>query len=232
VGGFCFLSLKLEPCSAEQLVRTNVYVDGFNLYFGCLKGTPYRWLDLRAFVERVVPKQAEVNLIRYFTARVTALPGFDPTSSLRQEFYLRALGTLPNVSIHFGEYRANPKRMPLHPPPATGERMVTVLRSDEKGSDVNLASYLLLDGFRHEYEQAIVISNDSDLATPVRMVRDELKLPMGVVFPCTNRGRAPTALLRQAARFVRNVHESALARSQFLNHLSDAKGAFSKPDTW
>lgn len=213
-------------------MRTNVYVDGFNLYFGCLKGTPYRWLDLRAFVQRVLPRSAELGQIRYFTARVTALPGFDPSSSLRQELYLRALGTLPNVSIHFGEYRAHAKRMPLHPPPGTGERMVTVLRSDEKGSDVNLASYLLLDGFRHEYQQAIVISNDSDLATPVRMVRDELKLPMGVIFPCTNPGRAPTASLRQAATFTRNVHSKALKTSQFLNHLTDGTGSFSRPAKW
>ncbi len=208
----------------RERVRTKVYVDGFNLYFGCLKGTPYRWLDLRAFVQRAIPKQAELVGIRYFTAHVTALPGFDPKSSTRPELYLRALGTLPSVTIHFGEYRANVKRMPLHPPPVTGERMATVLRSDEKGSDVNLASYLLLDGFRRNYEQAIVISNDSDLATPVRMVREELKLPIGVIFPCTNRGRAPTALLRQAATFTRNVHVKALARAQFLNHLTDATG--------
>jgi hypothetical protein len=214
------------------VVRTNVYVDGFNLYFGCLKGTSYRWLDLDAFVRKVAPRKAEVIRIRYFTARVTPLPGFDATAGARQEVYLRALATLRSVSIHFGEYRAHPKRMPIHPPPVEGERMVTVLRSDEKGSDVNLASYLLLDGFRREYEQAIVVSNDSDLATPVRMVREELKLPVGVVFPCTNRGRAPTALLRNAATFTRNVHQAALQRSQFLNHLTDAKGDFSRPASW
>jgi len=213
-------------------VRTTFYVDWFNLYFDCLKGTPYRWLDLWAFAGAIVPRQAQLVSVRYFTARVTALPGFDPTSPTRQETYLRALATLPNVTVHFGEYRAHPKRMPIYPPPQTGDTHVTVLRSDEKGSDVNLASYLLLDGSRRNYEQAIVISNDSDLATPVMMVRDEFHLPIGVIFPCTNPGRSPTAMLRKASTFCRNVHEKALKRSQFLNHLTDAKGTFSKPATW
>jgi hypothetical protein len=110
--------------------------------------------------------------------------------------------------------------------------MATVLKSTEKGSDVNLASYLLLDGFQRAYEQAIVISNDADLVTPVGMVRDALQLPVGVVFPCTRAGRSPVASLRKVATFTRNVHEGALKASLFLNHLDDAKGAFSKPPTW
>lgn len=34
---------------------TNVYVDGFNLYYGCLKGTPYKWLDLGALFQALLP---------------------------------------------------------------------------------------------------------------------------------------------------------------------------------
>ena len=213
------------------ILRSYVYIDGFNLYFGCLKKTPYRWLDLEAFCGRLLPKH-DVAMIRYFTARVTPLPGFDPTSGQRQDVYLRALRTCPKVSIHLGEYRAGPARLPLHPPPAHGNPMATVLKSTEKGSDVNLASYLLLDGFQRRYEQAIVLSNDADLVTPVGMVRTELGLPVGVVFPCTNAGRSPVASLRKVATFTRNVHEGAIKASQFLNHLTDATGTFSKPPTW
>jgi len=213
-------------------VRTIVYVDGFNLYFGCLKGTPYRWLDLWAFANDIATERAEVVQVRYFTARVTPLPGFKESGPAHQAIYLRAVATLPNVSTHLGEYRASARRMPLHPPPATGDRSVTVLRSDEKGSDVNLASYLLLDGFRGNYDQAIVVSNDTDLATPIRMVRDELKKPIGIVFPCTNGNRRPNNSMKKAATFCREVREAALKRSKFLNALSDAKGTFSKPSHW
>ena len=29
-------------------MRTSIYIDGFNLYYGAVKGTPYKWLDFRA----------------------------------------------------------------------------------------------------------------------------------------------------------------------------------------
>jgi hypothetical protein len=52
--------------------------------------------------------------------------------------------------------------------------MVSIIEEEEKGSDVNLASYLLVDGFAGEYDIAIVVSNDSDLAEPIRLVRSIL----------------------------------------------------------
>ena len=55
---------------------------------------------------------------------------------------------------------------PLAKPPVSGHRYVEILDTEEKGSDVNLASFLLLDGFDDEYELAVVISNDSDLSSP------------------------------------------------------------------
>ena len=214
------------------MAKTIVYIDGFNLYFGCLKGTPYRWLDLWELVQQCVPSRVDVQQIRYFTARVTPLPGWGETGPLHQSIYLRAVKTLaPRVSIHLGEYTAGPRRMPLHPRPDSGPQHATVLYSNEKGSDVNLASHLLLDGFRREYEQALVVSNDTDLATPIRMVREELKLPIGVLFPCTN-GRHPNKKLIDAATFRRDIREAALKRSLFLNNLTDANGTFTKPPGW
>jgi hypothetical protein len=59
-------------------MRTNVYVDAFNLYYGCLKGTPYRWLDLAALCRRLLPND-EINRVRYFAALVSARPD-DPKS--------------------------------------------------------------------------------------------------------------------------------------------------------
>jgi hypothetical protein len=71
------------------VLRTNVYVDGFNLYYGCLKGTPYKWLDLDALCRRLLPKH-ELGRIRYFTAIIAARP-HDPSGPARQRAYLRAL---------------------------------------------------------------------------------------------------------------------------------------------
>ena len=95
-------------------MSTNVYIDAFNLYYGCLKGTPYRWLDLDLLCRLLLPSYA-VNRIRYFTAIVESRPG-DPGQQQRQQAYLRALLTIPNQSIHFGSFLTNAVRLPLVEP--------------------------------------------------------------------------------------------------------------------
>jgi hypothetical protein len=103
-----------------------------------------------------------------------------------------------------------------------------VIKTEEKGSDVNLASLLLVDGFRERYEVAIVISNDSDLVLPIQVVRDELKLPVGVINP---RGR-PSWELRNVSTFFKQIRPGLLEASQFPDTLSDANGKISKPEAW
>ena len=67
-----------------------------------------------------------------------------------------------NLYYGLGHYLSHPVRMPLAHPPSTGPHTVEVIRTEEKGSDVNLASYLLLDGFRSDCEATVVISNAKD----------------------------------------------------------------------
>ncbi len=97
---------------------TNVYVDGFNMYYGCLRGTAYKWLDLNALCLRLLPSH-DVQRIRYFTARISARPD-DPQSPVRQAAYLRALEPVPRVSIHLGHFLVNTTRMPLANPEKGG----------------------------------------------------------------------------------------------------------------
>jgi hypothetical protein len=146
--------------------RLNVYVDAFNLYYGCIRDTPYRWLDLHALSVRLFP-QDEIHRIRYFTAIVSGRPA-DPQQPQRQQTYIRALETIPCLSVHLGHYLTHTTRMALANPPPFGSRTVEVIKSEEKGSDVNLATYLLLDGFNRDYEVAAVVSNDSEGADPNR----------------------------------------------------------------
>ena len=70
-------------------VKTNVYIDGFNLFYGSLKGTPYRWLDIAALCKNILPNN-DINRIRYFTALVKPRPD-NPFQLQRQKLYLRAL---------------------------------------------------------------------------------------------------------------------------------------------
>lgn len=150
-------------------MKTFVYIDGFNLYYGCLKGTPYRWLDIAALCRHLLPTH-DIQKLHYFTARITARPN-DPEQPMRQQTYLRALRTLPDMEISFGFFLSHDVLMPLADAAAAG-KMAVVTRTEEKGSDVNLASHLLMDAFDNAYDCAVLITNDSDLVVPVRYVRE------------------------------------------------------------
>ena len=206
------------------MANVRIYIDGFNLYYRALKGTPFLWLNVDALCRTMLPMHNILG-IKYFTAVVGARPS-DPAKPQRQATYFRALRTIPNLTIHQGQFRTRQIKLPLsNTNPA---RMVYVDKTEEKGSDVNLASHLLMDGFRNAYELGIVISNDSDLETPVRIVRDELRLQIGVLNPDPRKHPS----LKRAATFVKRINQTQIAAAQFPNALNDATGPFTKPADW
>ncbi len=207
---------------------TNVYVDGFNLYYGCLKGTPHKWLDLEALCSRLLP-QNQIKRIRYFTARISARPG-DVHGPVHQDAYLRALTTLPTATVHLGHFLTNTTRMPVAKPVAGGPKTVEVVKTEEKGSDVNLATYLLVDAFRQDADAFVVISNDSDLTEPIRIVGHELGKVVGILNPQRHPSRA---LLSCKPTFFKQIRGGVLAASQFPAQLTDAAGTnITKPANW
>lgn len=148
-----------------QTKRATIYIDGFNLYYGLLKPSPaLKWLDLSALGAALRPT-FDVR-IRYFTAKVRPVP--DPGSRERQRLYLKALETLPNVTVHFGHFTAHQVRMAYVVPPPAGPKTALVWKTEEKGSDVNIGTFLLLDGMDGAFDEAVVISGDSDLVEPIR----------------------------------------------------------------
>lgn len=207
-------------------MKTFVYIDAFNLYYGALKGTHYKWLDPMALCRVMIP-QNTVTRIKYFTARVHARPG-DPSQPQRQMFYFRALQTLPNFEIIFGHYLSHVTSMPLAKPVPGQNPFVKVIKTEEKGSDVNIASHLLADAFDNAFECAVIISGDSDLLTPVQMVLTRFHKSVGVLNPQKNDCKA----LKGVARFYKHIREPALQVSQFPPVLTDKQGTFHKPPTW
>lgn len=204
-------------------LKTNVYIDGFNFYYGCIKDTPYRWLDLSLFCQRMLPKN-QIHRIRYFTALVTPRPS-DPGQRTRQEIYLRALRTIPTLSIHYGRFLAS--RVKMMKADGSGEK-VKVLKSEEKGSDVNLASYLLIDAYSGDCDVAVIVSNDSDLVFPI----EHIKRYLGKVIGILNPHPFPSRELQALANFYKPIRHNALAASLFANELIDSQGKFHKPETW
>jgi hypothetical protein len=205
-------------------MKTIVYVDGFNLYYGAVKGTSHRWLNLARMCQLLLPHDT-IHRINYYTALVNPRPN-DPDQRVRQEQYLRALRTIPNLSITLGFFLAHEVTMPLSGPKGGYAK---VIKTEEKGSDVNIATHLVVDGFRGAYEMAVVVSNDSDLALPIRIVVEERGRPVGLL---NLQKHHPSVELAKYATFIKHIRSGVLARSQFPPVLTDANGSFSKPQTW
>jgi len=147
-------------------MRTIAYVDGFNLYFGALRKTPHRWLNLQRLIELHSMPHNRLVGIKYFTAKLNSRPN-DPDAPARQATYLRALGTLPNIEITPGHFLTKNVRMLLANPLPRQSPTVEVVKTEEKGSDVNLAVQLLHDAHLDRFDCAIVVSGDSDLLMPL-----------------------------------------------------------------
>ena len=221
-------------------VRTYVYVDGFNLYYGAVKGTQFKWLDISKVCHHLLPNH-KIQKIKYFTALVTGRAN-DPDAPNRQQIYLRALRTFPNIDIIYGHFLTHKVFLPRADSPTGNPQFVEVLRTEEKGSDVNLAAHLLSDAYKGEFDIAVLVTNDSDLQEPVRIVSQELQLPIGVINP-----QRPAVVVRQGkprkiqstsreltcyAKFVKVIRKGLLAASQLPPVLNDQHGSFTKPSSW
>ena len=191
-------------------MEVGVYIDGFNLYYGLfnqLGNSPgWKWLDLVA-LSRYYARwpQSQLKRVTYCTAKVN-----DPNNQAqtnRQHFYIEALKA-SGVQVVLGKFTSwardfamcneptgtpnptplvddsnsivIPRQLPVNRT-RNGVLLATVLKREEKGSDVNLATHLLNDVLTNNVQAAIVISNDSDLKLPVAIARQ--RVPVGVLNP-------------------------------------------------
>jgi uncharacterized LabA/DUF88 family protein len=215
--------------------RIIFYIDGFNLYYGSLRKTDHRWLDLEALCGQYVKPDAELVRVKYFTAKVEDRPG-KPGQRAEQMEYLRALRTLPRVQIVYGRFLTRTATRLLVDPPR-GRRSGDIgLRSvwiqEEKGSDVNLASHLLADGFRAKYDLAVVFSNDGDLKLPIEIVRNEFKAGVGIINPHSNRSYALSPHRLPAQSFYQRLQPRRLRKAQLPLSLADQEGVIRCPNGW
>ena len=160
----------------------NLYVDGFNLFYRALRRTPWRWLDLQALAQRLLEPEFALHRIRYFTAPIRS-GTVDPQKHRRQQVYLRALRTIPELDIHEGRFQSNTAKRPLAARRSDGQEFVRVIETREKGSDANLAAYLTRDAAKRDSQAAFVVTGDSDFVDVIRVVRRDFNFPIHVVDP-------------------------------------------------
>jgi uncharacterized LabA/DUF88 family protein len=209
-------------------MRTSIYIDGFNFYYAAVKDTAHKWLDLRRVFATVLQPHHRITAINYYTAQVSGQR--DPQQPLRQQSYWRALqASTPELRIFKGRFLTHPVTWPLAQP-QVGQRYATVLKTEEKGSDVNLAVHLLNDAWLDAYDCAVIVSNDSDLAEAMRLVRQEHPgKRLGLVF-ARHRGGKPSYELSQHAHFVLRLSERVLAACQLPNPIPGTN--IHKPAAW
>ena len=216
-------------------MRVGAYIDGLNLYYGgrrlCGRGTPgWRWLDVAKLVERLVSRnkawiaqQAVVHRIAYCTALISGVP--DAQASQRQRTYLATLEAEPRVEVELGAFVSRKVRgMDI----STGA-IHTVQVPEEKASDVNVASHLLIDLLTDKIDAAVLITNDSDLRLPAQNARGHL--PLGTVNP---RGTPTAQALRGRPNDGAGGHwwYSLTADDFFACQLPEVVGGHRRPPNW
>lgn len=207
-------------------MKTFIYIDGFNLYCSALKRTPYKWLDLKVVCQKILASHHDIVKIKYFTARVSGK--LDPHQPIRQQTYIRALEQYtPEFEAIYGHFLSHSVWAPLTNP-TKNTRKVQVIKTEEIGSDVNLAVHLLHDAWLDEYECAVVISNDSDLAESMKLVRQHHKKLIGLI--CPNDGGHPSKELMKQADFTKKIRKDVLDSSQLPNPIPGT--LLHKPNTW
>ncbi len=203
-------------------MNTIVYVDGLNLYHGALKNTSYQWLNVKSLVSNLC-KDLNIRKIKYYSTKLNIRPQDDgkDEATIEQQMYWRALSTIPELTIIQGFFTIQKIKAKL----TSGDGFAKVYKTEEKMTDVNLATHMVQDGYLGNYEIAILISNDSDFIETVRVVTQDLKLKLILISTFIHNNRR----LSEYATELRQIRKGVLEVSQFPNNLVDIIGEFHKP---
>jgi len=205
--------------------RSVVYVDGFNLYYGAVKGSPHKWLDLQRYFEMLRPHD-DIQAVRYFTALI------DGPRRRNQLAYVRALETLPLVEIVLGKFKMKQVTCQVRACTFTGTRRFTT--QEEKRTDVNIAVRMLDDAYQNVCDRFVIVSGDSDLVPVVNEVKARFPDKEVIVYvPARSRVRGAAVELRAAADKDRVLPLEKLPHAQFPPRVPDGSGrVITKPADW
>jgi len=232
----------------------NLYY-GARAICGC--GTPgWRWLDVRALAHSLLDDTywpgARIARLVYCTARIDGAA--NPSGHADQDVYLKALLATGSVDhIEYGTYVSRVKSAPLATRDKRGRPVLTTSRwpvvvkdaadadvrdarfmvsyayREEKGSDVNVASHLVVDVLTGAIDAAVVISNDSDLRYPIQQARQ--RVPVGTVNPSS--AYLAGALRGDASDGAGRHWWRQLERADLVAHqLPDPAGVYARPAGW
>jgi len=235
---------------ANKPLRTRVYVDGYNFYNGCLKRTPFKWLDLHQLFSSLLPTVSLAEdgqeqsfalsplAVKYFTAPILVKFARSHDSVPSQEAYHKALQLHLGQAIEVipGYYDHRPARAYLHEKgkqPDLSASTVEIWKLEEKQSDVALALHAYADAVRGDIDHIVFATNDTDFVPAMEMIRRNTFVKVGLVIPTRDDVRKPNKDLADQAHWVRSsIKDEELAAAQLpLSVLSSGKSA-RKPISW
>ena len=209
----------IDTNNNEKKERVIVYFDGFNLYFGMKEAgfDNYKWLDIYKLTLNILKPNQELQLIKYFTSRVSN----NPEKQKRQSTFIEALET-KGIKIYYGHYQSNKFECRR-----CGKIWLTY---NEKMTDVNIATQMIIDAYQNNYDMAMLISGDSDLVPPIKSIHENFEQKrVFVVFPPK---RHNTSVSLVAKGFL-TLGRKKLADSQFPENIRKKDGyVLHKPKDW
>ncbi|MYA19712.1 MAG: NYN domain-containing protein [Chloroflexi bacterium] len=206
-------------------VRSIIYIDGYNFYYGMVRDTEWKWLDLQRCFE-LVRSDDDIQEIRYFTSEALG------DARERQSVYLEALGTLPLVTVHLGRFKGRSLTCRVRACEYAGSRRYQVL--EEKETDVAISVRLIDDAYRDRADRFVIVSGDSDLVPAVRLLRERFADKEIIVYVPASAGtrRAAAREMRRIAHKHRTMPVEPLRRSQLPEVIPVADGTIRKPPSW
>jgi len=203
--------------------RVGLYIDGFNLYFGLRDSNLRRclWLNPELLGENLLRSGQHLEFVKYFSARIKA-SATDPGKHKRQAIFLRAVESLPRTTAYYGHYLEKEKHCR-----ACGAKW---LHPEEKMTDVNISVHLLLDAIDDKFDTALLLSADSDLATPVEAVLKRFSTKRVVMVAPPGR---KSSRLANAASTSFTLGRTVLLKSQFPDpHVLSDGSELHRPRGW
>ena len=202
------------------MTRTAVYIDGYNLYYGRLKGTSFKWLDIVEFSKELLLHRSQnetLEFVHLFTAPALArFATHGQDSVIAQNSYIRALETKHGALFKYtyGKHSVDKNGTPLptyvQDVPFDKNNRTKVWLIEEKKTDVNIAMEMYRDVSKGKCDRVILISNDSDAEPVLKAISEDFPHVMiGAVFPIRppqspNQNRRASGSLANYATWVKS----------------------------
>lgn len=227
-------------------MKTICYVDGYNLFYGCLKHSQDKWLDLYKLLYQqiIYPQNPKSQLvkIKFFTADIKAkIATHGQDANEAQQSYHRALEKCypDTIEIIKGYYSLEKAELLAYQKPPDKQNRVEVWRLEEKQTDVNIAVHAYRDAIKGDAEQLVFVSNDTDLEPALSMIRQDMgdTVKMGVIFPIRQQEglerRPPNGRLSKYTDWTRRyITDEELAASHLPLKIPTNKKTIFKPTYW